>query len=152
MFFSCFSLPPCQQKRKTWEKCKMVVARPMSKKKKKKEWVVCEVRDSTCALKKQQPPSLSASVHLLPSFAIQHLTIQKKHTNESLHKHVVQQISHVQQCSVQAQIMFVITVHQPPLPSPGNICWGKWDSWFPTQTHAHLNTDGYHLAQAMRMI
>lgn len=105
------------------------------------ERVVSKVTDSTCAFKNhhlflhrctRSPACISS--------AIQRVIIQQKHTNESLHKHVVQQISHVQQCSLQAQIMFVITVrwlHQ----SPGNICSGKWDSWFPIQTHARTHTN-----------
>ena len=71
-------------------------------------------RRHLCFLK--NPSFLPASVHLLPSSPLRHprLTIQQKHTNESLRKHVVQRISHVRQCSVQAQIMFVITAHQHP--------------------------------------
>lgn len=93
----------------TREKYKMVIKIMPNER-----WVVHTVAGTTCALK--NPSFLPASVHLLPSSPLHHprLTIQQKHTNESLRKHVVQRISHVQQCSVQAQIMFVITAHQHP--------------------------------------
>lgn len=110
------------------KQCKMVVSRnkhnmhPPSKRNcMPNEQEVRRVRDSTCALKNHHLflHQCTCSPACLP--VTQRVIIRQKHTNESLYKHVVQQISHVQQYSVQAQIMSVIIVHRLHRP-PGNIC------------------------------
>lgn len=105
---------------------------------------------SSCAFKNYHLFLLWCTCSPVCISTLQHGITQRRHTNKSLHKHVAQQISHVQWCSVQAQIMFLITV-QWLQQSPGNICWGKWDSCFPVQTqaHRHINTERYHEAQAV---
>lgn len=105
---------------------------------------------SSCAFKNYHLFLLWCTCSPVCISTLQHGITQRRHTNKSLHKHVAQQISHVQRCSVQAQIMFLITV-QWLQQSPGNICWGKWDSCFPVQTqaHRHINTERYHEAQAV---
>lgn len=98
------------------------------------------VRDSTCAFK-----SYHLSLHrcsCIPSLPRtrspfwktqqrkkkkKRKKIKKTQRNEWLRKHVALPIRRVQQCSVQAQIMFIITAHWLHQP-PGNTCWGKWDA------------------------
>lgn len=99
--------------------------------------VLCKVSDSTCALQThhlflrrftRSPVCLSTN---------QRRTIQQKHTNESLHKHVVQKISHVRQ----AQIMFVITVHWlPSLLREIRLLTPNTNTCILPHTHTHTHT------------